>query len=136
MVLLAMASKNMFFALSHIKDDDMRNIVRIVPPAVPTNGSSYVTTQGTKFVLPNGSELGGVQRAKIMIDTDSIYRCTLELIGCTEDQFCEIAQVTFKQPPLWTRVIEWITGNSVRDVTDLSDVDYRRYEKFEMAKSE
>lgn len=103
----------------------MKNIIRIVPHQ--SGDGTVQISNGTKFLLPDGAELGGVTRAEIVMEFDSVVRCKLELFAQAPEVFADIAQVTFRRAPIWQRILEWINGDQVREVTDLGTTECREF---------
>lgn len=89
-----------------------RQLVSIVPHA-PVAGTPCMT-QGTKVLLADGSELGGITKITLTADINDVWRAQIEVIPSMNAMAGVEAEIVGGEPSWWRRALCRMAGVQLR----------------------
>ena len=112
---------------------ERRTLVTIVPPK--STGKGFTVTNGTKVLLPNGTELKGVTGIRLIGHSNDVWRAEIECIAHVDEMPGMLASIrtSGKRLSLWQRVLLRLSGLHAIAVETLdSDSDFQEWKRFRL----
>ncbi len=104
----------------------MKKLAKIVPPDCYDSQHGVTLTHGTKVVLPDGSELGGITNIELTCSVNSVWKaridCLIEPVIIPNAELV-VRQTTGLPFSWWRRLLLWISGIDAVSMTTLESAE-------------